>query len=71
MVDTPSCPNPPPLFASGYDKQNWKDVKRLGYSSATLKIEVAAEAPLTGSALARARQGTSTIDLISSHRNLT
>ena len=41
---------------SGYDKQNWKDVKRLGYSSATLKIEVAPEAPLTGSALARARK---------------
>ena len=24
----------------GYDKQNLKDVRRLGYSSATLKIEV-------------------------------
>ena len=31
-------------------------MKRLGYSSATLKIEVAPEAPLTGSALARARK---------------
>lgn len=27
----------------GYDKQNAKDVKRLGYSSATLKIEVPPE----------------------------
>lgn len=40
----------------GYDRQNIKDVKRLGYSSATLKIEVNEPPPHNATALQKMRR---------------